>query len=95
MQTRWWIVLAAAVGGAGAAGWRLGYPSLAITAGLLLLVGGAKWLRLRREGDDDGLEYDERVNDNIRRYSLQTLAAAQLGLLVYAIWSAQWLGSLT
>lgn len=58
-----------------------------ILGGLLVGVGGAKWLRLRRKEDKGEIEYDERVNENIKRLSFETFSFSNLFLLVYILFS--------
>lgn len=60
-----------------------------IVVGLLVGVGSAKWLRLKKQEAKDEIEYDERVNDNIKQYSLQTFSISNLTLLVYLLISDQ------
>ncbi|MEW5592002.1 hypothetical protein ABGT24_00320 [Peribacillus frigoritolerans] len=60
-----------------------------IVVGLLVGVGSAKWLRLKKQEAKDEIEYDERVNDNIKQYSLQTFSIFNLSLLVYLLISDQ------
>ena len=60
-----------------------------VLAGLLVGVGGAKWIRLKKQEASDEIEYDERVNENIKQYSLQAFAFSNLFLLVYLLISDQ------
>jgi len=60
-----------------------------ILTGLLIGVGGAKWLRIKKQEENDEIEFDERVNDNIRQYSLQTFSISNLLLFVYLLLSYQ------
>ncbi|USL11063.1 hypothetical protein [Bacillus bombysepticus] len=60
-----------------------------IVVGLLVGVGSAKWIRLKKQEAKDEIEYDERVNDNIKQYSLQTFSISNLTLLVYLLISDQ------
>lgn len=60
-----------------------------IVVGLLVGVGSAKWLRLKKQEAKDEIEYDERVNDNIKQYSLQIFSISNLTLLVYLLISDQ------
>ncbi|WP_154663565.1 hypothetical protein [Neobacillus dielmonensis] len=60
-----------------------------ILAGLAVGVSGFKWLRIKKQETDDEIEYDERVNLNIKQYSFQTFSIANLLLLVYLLISQQ------
>jgi hypothetical protein len=64
--------------------WQLG-----IIAGLAVGVGSAKWIRVKRKDVKNEIEYDERINANIREYSFQTFSISNLLLLVYLIISDQ------
>jgi hypothetical protein len=64
--------------------WQLG-----IIAGLAVGVGSAKWIRVKRQDVKNEIEYDERINANIREYSFQTFSISNLLLLVYLIVSDQ------
>lgn len=64
--------------------WQLG-----IIAGLAVGVGSAKWIRVKRQDVKNEIEYDERINANIREYSFQTFSISTLLLLVYLIVSDQ------
>ncbi|MDM5317468.1 hypothetical protein QUF49_15765 [Fictibacillus sp. b24] len=54
-------------------------------SGLLILIGGLKFLRIRKREANDEIEYDERVNDNLRTFTLQSFAFSQLLLLIYLL----------
>jgi hypothetical protein len=54
-------------------------------AGLVVLVGGLKYLRVQKRNANDEIEYDERVNDNLRNFTLQSFAFSNLILLVYLL----------
>lgn len=56
-----------------------------ILAGLVVGVGSAKWFRMKRQEANDEIEYDERINANIKEYSFQTFSISNLLLLVYLI----------
>ncbi len=56
-----------------------------IIPALVVAVGGLKWLRVKKRDENDEVEYDERVNQNIRDASLHTFAYSALFLLVYLI----------
>ncbi|QED49559.1 hypothetical protein [Cytobacillus dafuensis] len=60
-----------------------------IIAGLLIGVGGAKWIRLEKQKASDEIEYDERVNNNIKQVSFQTFSISNLLLLIYLLISDQ------
>ncbi|WP_251552521.1 hypothetical protein [Neobacillus muris] len=60
-----------------------------ILAALVAGVGSFKWLRIKKQEAADELEYDERVNQNIKAYSFQTFSIANLLLLVYLLISWQ------
>ena len=67
----------------------IGQFQLGVLAGLLVGLGGAKWIRLKKQEANDEIEYDERVNENIKQYSLQAFAISNLFLLVYLLISNQ------
>ncbi|ANX11364.1 hypothetical protein ABE41_005045 [Fictibacillus arsenicus] len=54
-------------------------------AGLVVLVGGIKYFRVQKRNANDEIEYDERVNDNLRKFTLQSFAFSNLILLVYLL----------
>lgn len=54
---------------------------------LIIGVGGAKWIRIQKEEAKDELEYDERVNQNIKNVSLQVFSFSNLFLLVYLLFT--------
>ncbi|RDW17294.1 hypothetical protein [Oceanobacillus chungangensis] len=58
-----------------------------IIVGLLIGVGSAKWLRVKKNKASDEIEYDERVNNNIKKSSFQTFSIANLLLLIYLLYS--------
>ncbi|MBS4190298.1 hypothetical protein KHA94_08785 [Bacillus sp. FJAT-49705] len=60
-----------------------------IIAGLLVGVGGAKWIRVEKQKASDEIEYDERVNNNIKQVSFQTFSISNLLLLIYLLISDQ------
>jgi hypothetical protein len=60
-----------------------------IIVGLLIGVGSAKWLRVRKQEVSEEIEYDERVNINIKQASLQTFSISNLLLFVYLLFSEQ------
>lgn len=60
-----------------------------ILAGLLIGVGGAKWIRLEKQKASDEIEFDERVNNNIKQVSLQIFSISNLLLLIYLLVSLQ------
>ena len=60
-----------------------------LLASFCILIAGAKWLRLKKQEDSDEIEYDERVNENIKKYSSQSFAISNLILLVYLLISDQ------
>ncbi|MFT4415166.1 hypothetical protein ACLM5H_14990 [Fredinandcohnia humi] len=66
-----------------------GQIRLGIIVGLLIGVGIAKWLRVKKQEVNDEIEFDERVNNNIKHYSLQTFSISNFLLLVYLLISDQ------
>jgi hypothetical protein len=60
-----------------------------IIVGLLIGVGSAKWLRVKKQEVSEEIEYDERVNINIKQASLQTFSISNLQLFVYLLFSEQ------
>ncbi|MCM3765190.1 hypothetical protein [Neobacillus niacini] len=62
-----------------------GHLQWGIFAGLVVGVGSAKWFRLKRQEANDEIEYDERINANIKEYSFHTFSISNLLLLVYLI----------
>lgn len=54
---------------------------------LIIGVGGAKWIRIQKEDAKNEIEYDERVNQNIKNVSLQVFSFSNLCLLVYLLFS--------
>ena len=60
-----------------------------IIVGLLIGVGSAKWFRVKNKEASDEIEYDERVNNNIKTASLQTFSILNLILFVYLLFSEQ------
>lgn len=62
-----------------------GQLQLGIIAGLAVGVGSAKWIRIRKQEARDEVEYDERINANIREFSFQTFSISNLLLLVYLL----------
>ncbi|AQX55201.1 hypothetical protein BC359_13435 [Priestia flexa] len=60
-----------------------------IIVGLLIGVGSAKWFRVKKQEASDEIEYDERVNNNIKNASLQTFSILNLMLFVYLLFSEQ------
>lgn len=66
-----------------------------IIVGLLIGIGSAKWLRVKKQESSDEVEYDERVNINIKQASLQTFSISNLLLFVYLLFSEQILNEYT
>ncbi len=66
-----------------------GQTQWGILAGLAVGVAGFKWLRIKKQKFSEEIEYDERVNQNIKQYSFQTFSIANLLLLVYLLISDQ------
>lgn len=62
---------------------------MGIIVGLLIGVGNAKWLRLKQQEAKDEIEYDERVNNNIKQVSLQIFSFLNLVLLIFLLISDQ------
>ncbi|WP_240378013.1 DUF2178 domain-containing protein [Bacillus piscicola] len=60
-----------------------------LIVGLLIGVGSAKWFRVKKQEASDEIEYDERVNNNIKHASLQTFSIFNLILFVYLLFSKQ------
>lgn len=63
-------------------------------AGLFIIIGGFKWLRIKRKEAKEELEYDERVNLNIMQCSLYVYSGALVLLLSYLIVSSQILNNI-
>lgn len=60
-----------------------------IFAGLVVGVGGAKWVRVKKQESNDEIEYDERVVSNIKKAAWQTFSFSNLLLLIYLLISEQ------
>lgn len=58
-------------------------------AGFFIGVAGFKWIRIKKQEANDEIEFDERVNNNIKKYSLQAFSICNLLLLVYLLFSSQ------
>ncbi len=56
-----------------------------ILAALAISVAGFKWIRMKRKEANDEIEYDERVNLNIKRCTIQIFSVANLLLLLYLL----------
>lgn len=54
---------------------------------LIIGVGGAKYIRIQKHEAKNEIEYDERVNQNIRIVTLQVFSFSNLVLLVYLLFS--------
>ncbi|MCG7312735.1 hypothetical protein ABEP17_05740 [Priestia flexa] len=62
-----------------------GHIQVGTLAALVVSVAGGKWLRVKKKEASEELEYDERVNENIKKYSFQTFSIANLFLLIYLL----------
>ncbi|MEC0668452.1 hypothetical protein P8864_21665 [Priestia flexa] len=89
MQINFLTVLISIIVSVGIVSLVTGQIQWGILVGLLVGVGSAKWLRLKKQEAKDEIEYDERVNINIMQYSLQTFSISNLLLLVYLLISDQ------
>lgn len=89
MQINFLTVLISTIVSVGIVSLVTGQIQWGILVGLLIGVGSAKWLRLKKQEAKDEIEYDERVNINIMQYSLQTFSISNLLLLVYLLISDQ------
>jgi len=56
---------------------------------LIIAVGGAKWLRIKKQEENEEIQFDERVNHNIKAFSMQTFSIANLLLFIYLFVSSQ------
>ncbi|MGX6444354.1 hypothetical protein ACWM35_14190 [Neobacillus sp. K501] len=56
-----------------------------ILAGLVVGVGGAKWVRVKKHESNDEIEYDERVISNIKKSTWQTFSYSNLLLFCYLL----------
>ncbi|MDR7072855.1 hypothetical protein [Fictibacillus barbaricus] len=54
----------------------------ALIGSFLVFVGGIKYIRIQLKEAANEIEYDERVYDNHRKFSFQSLATSQLLLLI-------------
>jgi|TARA_B100000809_G_scaffold266564_2_gene329932 uncharacterized membrane protein len=59
----------------------------AAVIGLIFIVGGLKWTRVKKNEKDDEIEYDDRVSYNIQRASLQTFSISIILLFIYLLFS--------
>ncbi|MCL9797450.1 hypothetical protein, partial [Frankia sp. AgKG'84/4] len=89
MQINFLTVLISIIVSVGIVSLVTGQIQWGILVGLLVGVGSAKWLRLKKQEAKDEIEYVERVNINIMQYSLQTFSISNLLLLVYLLISDQ------
>lgn len=60
-----------------------------VLASLFIGVAGFKWIRIKKQEANDEIEFDERVNNNIKKYSFQAFSICNLLLLVYLLFSSQ------
>lgn len=87
MQVNLLTVVISMVVGFGAVYLVTGQIQWGIVVGLLIGVGSAKWIRVKKHEARDEIEYDERVNNNIKSASFQTFSIGNLLLLIYLLLS--------
>lgn len=56
-----------------------------ILVGLVVGVGGTKWVRVKKHESNDEIDYDERVISNIKKATWQTFSFSNLLLLIYLL----------
>lgn len=54
---------------------------------LIIGVGGAKYIRIQKQDAKNEIEYDERVNQNIKNVTLQVFSFSNLLLFIYLLFS--------
>ncbi|WP_428911673.1 hypothetical protein [Niallia sp. Krafla_26] len=89
MQLHFLTILISSVIGYGIVYTITGQIQWGIIVGLLIGVGSAKWFRVKKQETSDEIEFDERVNHNIKQASLQTFSISNLLLFVYLLVSEQ------
>lgn len=62
-----------------------------ILAGAVLVVTSAKWFRLKKKDEEEELEYDERINENIKKLSFQTLSISNVLLLAFLLFTYEFM----
>ncbi|MCA1322373.1 hypothetical protein LC085_21065 [Bacillus tianshenii] len=62
-----------------------------ILAGAVLVVTSAKWFRLKKKDEKEELEYDERINENIKKLSFQTLSISNVLLLAFLLFTYEFM----
>lgn len=87
MQLNFLTVIIVSVVGFGIVYLITGQIQWGIIIGLLIGVGSAKWSRVKKHEACDEIEYDERVNNNIKKASFKTFSIANLLLLIYLLYS--------
>ncbi|MEH7382259.1 hypothetical protein V7138_17500, partial [Bacillus sp. JJ1533] len=87
MRANFLLVIIGSVVGFGIVYLITGQIQWGIIVGLLIGVGSAKWLRVQKHKASDEIEYDERVNNNIKIASFQTFSIANLLLFIYLLYS--------
>ncbi|MFE7062135.1 hypothetical protein ACFVAD_08280 [Sutcliffiella sp. NPDC057660] len=87
MSISWMKMMISIVAGIGIVTVLTGGYQWGIFAGVIVGVGSVKWLRLKKQEENEEIVYDERVNNVIKKLSFQTLAISNCLLLLYFLLS--------
>ncbi|MDN4525004.1 DUF2178 domain-containing protein [Fictibacillus fluitans] len=85
MQVNVMTVIIGAIVGLGAMTLITGQFQWGFLTALLIITAGFKWLRIEKQKARDEIEYDERINDNIKQTSLQIFSFSNLLLFIYLL----------
>ncbi|WHY72943.1 DUF2178 domain-containing protein [Fictibacillus enclensis] len=85
MQVNAMTVIIGAIVGLGVITLLTGQFQWGFLTAVLILTAGLKWLRIEKQKTKDEIEYDERINDNIKQTSLQIFSFSNLLLFIYLL----------